>query len=416
MKKTLLIMAVLIFALSAVGCFEQKTKADPSADISAPYRQLIPGAVSDIFAESTHEVAVVDVKDRGNVYFTLNGDTVYQQYFVDTEETLDAERDALTKGSWVEIECESSHLSERNTALTVKIFDRHPNSLPILTMAELQDIVSKKGADLTWSDFKAYHREEIGSGLHILKYPINEDYCLIIGGTGIKLSPMYIRLVSEEDRESYIDVRYEDIQLFISEDIEAVSFVSQIHGERVPLSGEDSETVIQILGRDGWVGDVTKTVSDYIFELDGRTIYYSTDGGVFNEGEGDPFPVKGQSLRLSPDERAVIELIIEGCFRNKTQFVYEKETYGGIGEFVITLYEDGTYTYSEGSPSSHFAPSKKCRWTLENGVITLTEKIDCNDDMVNHFKYEDDCLIYIEEGSDGFLYIKPSNGEKFNIK
>lgn len=87
---------------------------------------------------------------------------------------------------------------------------------PNLNMATLKDLVERNGENLTWEDFNSYYSEEIGSGLYILRYPIDTDYFLLIGGGSLEASPMYIRLVSEADTDRYIDVRYGDIGEFIS--------------------------------------------------------------------------------------------------------------------------------------------------------------------------------------------------------
>ena len=85
-----------------------------------------------------------------------------------------------------------------------------------LTMRTLKALVERYGADLTWSSFEAYASEDIGSGLYILRYPIDEEYSLWIGGAGMEEPPMYIRLVSEQDTDNYIDVRTESIDDFIN--------------------------------------------------------------------------------------------------------------------------------------------------------------------------------------------------------
>ena len=85
-----------------------------------------------------------------------------------------------------------------------------------LTMRTLKALVERYGEDLTWSSFKSYASEDIGSGLYILRYPIDDEYSLWIGGAGMEESPMYIRLVSEQDSDNYIDVRTESIDDFIN--------------------------------------------------------------------------------------------------------------------------------------------------------------------------------------------------------
>ena len=42
--------------------------------------------------------------------------------------------------------------------------------------------LAEKGEELTWSDFEDYPYEDIGSGLYIYRYEIDESYYLLIGG------------------------------------------------------------------------------------------------------------------------------------------------------------------------------------------------------------------------------------------
>lgn len=50
-----------------------------------------------------------------------------------------------------------------------------------LTMEKVREL-AEKGEELTWSDFEDYPYEDIGSGLYIYRYEIDESYYLLIGG------------------------------------------------------------------------------------------------------------------------------------------------------------------------------------------------------------------------------------------
>lgn len=100
---------------------------------------------------------------------------------------------------------------------------RNPSDPPVtepLTLAAVKQL-SEKGEALSWSDFEQYKYTDIGSGLHIYRFDIDETYCLLIGGGNTETPPMYIRLVCKaEDREfvddgEYIDIRTENIDDFI---------------------------------------------------------------------------------------------------------------------------------------------------------------------------------------------------------
>ena len=81
---------------------------------------------------------------------------------------------------------------------------------------ELVKELAKKGDTLSWSDFEQYSYVDIGSGLYIHRYDIDENYYLLIGGGGIQASPIYIRLVSKADDSEYIDIRTESVDAFIN--------------------------------------------------------------------------------------------------------------------------------------------------------------------------------------------------------
>ncbi len=86
------------------------------------------------------------------------------------------------------------------------------NVLSIEKVIEL----SQKGNDLSWDDFEKYESKEVGSGLYILAYEINNEYQLLIGGgKDKKEAPMYIRLACSENLDDFIDIRQENVEDFI---------------------------------------------------------------------------------------------------------------------------------------------------------------------------------------------------------
>lgn len=75
--------------------------------------------------------------------------------------------------------------------------------------------LSQKGTELSWRDFEKYEGKEVGSGLYILKYEVDDEYYLLIGGPGKDERPMYIRLVRNDNKKDYIDIRQESVEEFI---------------------------------------------------------------------------------------------------------------------------------------------------------------------------------------------------------
>jgi len=78
-------------------------------------------------------------------------------------------------------------------------FRKEANKLSLEKVIEL----SKKCNELSWEDFGKYDSIEIGSGLYIRHYGIDEK-------------PMYIYLIKVNNSDNYIDIRIDNIGDFIS--------------------------------------------------------------------------------------------------------------------------------------------------------------------------------------------------------
>ena len=81
----------------------------------------------------------------------------------------------------------------------------------------LDDVIglSSKGEELVWEDLSDFKGVETGSGLYIVTYKIDENYELMVGGTGAKGKPMYAYLVYGDDEK--IDIMTDDAEAFIAE-------------------------------------------------------------------------------------------------------------------------------------------------------------------------------------------------------
>lgn len=105
---------------------------------------------------------------------------------------------------------------------------------------------------------------------------------------------------------------------------------------------------------------------------------------------------------------APTEQIISTDIAGKT-YVYENE--GIIGNFTITLYEDGTFSYYEGNASSYFAVGI---WQQDGSIVTLADDEQLGYPLVNKFRLDGDDLIFVEQGSSNFIYVKVKEGEHFH--
>ena len=99
-------------------------------------------------------------------------------------------------------------------------------------------------------------------------------------------------------------------------------------------------------------------------------------------------------------------------------YVYEKDGCGGY--FTIKLFEDGTFQYYEGILSSYIGMGT---WTLDENILCLKdqEMHRFSEDLTtmepyirtNCFKVEKDCLVWLAENSDNFLYVDVVDGDRF---
>ena len=87
-------------------------------------------------------------------------------------------------------------------------------------------------------------------------------------------------------------------------------------------------------------------------------------------------------------------------------YQYESEGFGG--DFTITLNADGTYAFYEGSLSSYMGGGT---WTRDDDTIHMIEENGF--DLKFTFEIQDDALVYSAAGSDAFLYVDVSDGERF---
>ena len=80
----------------------------------------------------------------------------------------------------------------------------------------LDDVVtlSQKGDALSWSDFERYQGREVGFGLYIMRYEIDELFDVLVGGVPDE-TPWYIYLRVNNEADDRIDIRTEDVSTFV---------------------------------------------------------------------------------------------------------------------------------------------------------------------------------------------------------
>ena len=82
-----------------------------------------------------------------------------------------------------------------------------------------------------------------------------------------------------------------------------------------------------------------------------------------------------------------------------------------MGNFTITLYNDGTFTYYEGMASSYIGIGS---WEQNGDSIILTDDGHSGYGLVNHFRCDGNDLVFVEQDSNNFVYVKVKDGERFH--
>lgn len=90
-------------------------------------------------------------------------------------------------------------------------------------------------------------------------------------------------------------------------------------------------------------------------------------------------------------------------------YQYEKDGFGG--DFTVSLEADGSFMYYEGGLSSYIGIGS---WELDGSILTLRDDTTMGYPFVNRFEVKDGSLIFREEGSTNFLYLKVADGERFS--
>ena len=89
-------------------------------------------------------------------------------------------------------------------------------------------------------------------------------------------------------------------------------------------------------------------------------------------------------------------------------YTYEKDGFGG--NFQILIMEDGTFSYYEGPLSSYIGSGT---WEFNDTILHLSDN-GMEPNIKNYyFQADDNALIFIADGSDDFLFIDVSDGQKF---
>ena len=149
----------------------------------------------ELTKEQAHNTGLEGVKYYTNTS-TPNYFYTYQLWATPVSiDTLDSENRTWQYMRWIRCDAEEDRYST-------------------LTLENVKIIAQRKN-EVTWMDFDPYTYEEIGSGLYIRHYPIDERYDFLIGSASTKDEPMYFYL-RDIRLDSQIDIRTADVEDFLS--------------------------------------------------------------------------------------------------------------------------------------------------------------------------------------------------------
>lgn len=203
--------------------------------------------------------------------------------------------------------------------------------------------LSEKGNDLSWADFEQYLHEDVGSGLYIWHFEIDEIFSLSVGGGSLESSPMYIYLqaydraalhqskpwhVNQQEQDDdkakdiidKIDIRNEDVWAFVERIWYETSAVVVAHSD-LDHDGETENVVVRTV------------IPDQVYEL----AVEKEDGTQIWTAEASPAHVGWNTIMLYSEGGQ--DYLIQ----------YLPTMFQGIGNYTCTMFslEGGKETIKE---------------------------------------------------------------------
>ena len=186
--------------------------------------------------------------------------------------------------------CGNSNSEEESIGADSQIMENTDPAETRLIMEKVEEL-SEKGEALTWSDFEQYENSgDIGSGLYVIRYDMEESYYVLVGGADMETFPMYIRLVSTENPDNYIDIRTESIGDFA---------ISQMTENTDPV---DIQETISTEGVADYPAVIM--VNDTIYLLEGVPMPVEVDESAiigYTESFTDTFPENNGETNFNPE-------------------------------------------------------------------------------------------------------------------
>ena len=203
--------------------------------------------------------------------------------------------------------------------------------------------------------------------------------------------------------------------------VEALKAIAQGEPLVIAMSGYGGFEQVGPLGAELVSDDVQTTTAAgdiVLYSSDQIVVFYGSNSWAYTRlGHiTDKTPDELTNLLVGEDVVVTLSVVEAPALLTKESlagtYVYEGEGFGG--DFTITLLADGEYSFYEGPLSSYLGTGT---WSLDDaGVLTLTEDEQLGFAMTNRFAAGKGSLAFIADGSDGFPYVKPADGARFQVR
>lgn len=158
-----------------------------------------------------------------------------------------------------------------------------------------------------------------------------------------------------------------------------------------------------------------------VFEPDNCGMKIIYDGEYYADGKTESFRLEDTlpfvityDIAYETEELLSREAALEWYkneLKNSVVNDYTCERIGFYGEFTLSIFEDGRFTYIEGGASSHIGYGN---WELDGNKLTLLDVGIGEENAIKIvFEYKDKQLIYNKSESDSFIYTEPEDGTRF---
>ena len=95
-------------------------------------------------------------------------------------------------------------------------------------------------------------------------------------------------------------------------------------------------------------------------------------------------------------------------------YVYTGDTFTKMENdfFIIAFNEDGTFSYTESLASSYMGVGT---WEIRDDLLIMTDNGHSGSFIQNFFRIDGEELVFVEDGSSNFIYMKVQDGERFVV-